>query len=224
MQQPQMLTRDIYDVDIWYHTYDPNFIELSKRSNVPYKWLTYRTVDKAKYEDSILKPINRYVEALYPPPTLVSIEGNTITLRQGNHAEMFLLREKDGTFYNVDRPWMRQYYQSAQKHDLPEDCFEGLYKFYTPWIIDANLQVKFLKPAEETPFYVYESNGFFANIPKDAEFIEPLFVAFHFKNTGPHMDIDRVFGKIRRQSAMFYMQFEADDIIVERVKEFYGQD
>jgi hypothetical protein len=45
-------------------------------------------------------------------------------------------------------------------------------------------------------------------------------VPFQFKTVGDHMEYEN-FGRILRQSPMFNLTFEADDIIVERVRKFY---
>lgn len=82
-----------YDFNVWYNTYDPNFIDITEKSRIPDKWANYERVLSGKYAESIIKPLNKYVEALYPAPKLVSIEDDVVTLRQHNHAEIFLLKK-----------------------------------------------------------------------------------------------------------------------------------
>jgi hypothetical protein len=219
VEKPPIITHEINNFDIWYDTKDPSFTELSQRSNIPFAWLSYGVILQGKNKDSILKPINRYVERLVPPPKLISIENNIVRLRQGNHAEMFLLEKDDGEFYNVDRPWQRQYYNTALDFDA-EDCFPGTFKFYVPWFIDEDVMVYFYPPEEDTPFQTYPSIAPYKQVPINARFVEPHFVPFRFKRVGTHMVNDK-FGKIPKQSAMYDMVFYANDIIVERVKEFY---
>jgi hypothetical protein len=60
-------------------------------------------------------------------------------------------------------------------------------------------------------------------VSNDTKYLEPDFVEFHFKRIGNHMVNDK-FGKIKRGSPMFDIVFQADDIIVERVRKFYEQD
>lgn len=208
-----------YDFDIWYKTKDPIFSDISKKSRLPEKWISYNNVLSSIYKDSIIKPINKYVENLYPYPTLIKIENNVVRLRQHNHAEIFLLN-KNHEFYNLDRPWMRQYYNTDEKHEIPNDCFPGTYKFYAPWFIDANIRIDYEIPKCESPFYIYESQVFNLKSINDLKYREPDFITFHFKSAGSHMVNDN-FGKIKRNSPMFDMVFEADDIIVERVRNFY---
>jgi len=221
MEKPPITTREINNFNLWYETKDPIFTDISQRSNIPEKWLSFQTILSGTNKDSIIKPINRYVERLVPPPKLISIKDNIIRLRQGNHAEFFLLEKEDGEFYNVDRPWQRQYYNSALDLDA-QDCFPGTFKFYVPWFIDENVHVYFYPPEEDSPFHTYPTMAPYHRIPLDVKFVEPHFVPFRFKRVGTHM-INEKFGKIPRQSPMYDMVFHASDIIVERVKEFYEQ-
>lgn len=208
--------------NIWYDTFDPNFTDINLKSRVPVKWMIFSRVLQGKYKDSVIKPLNKYVERLYPGPKLVSINNNTVRLRQYTHADMFLL-VKDTGFYDVDRPWIRQYYQSAEQRDIPENCFDKLYKFYVPWFLDEKIEVSFEQPQEESPFYIYHKRDMYIKVDPRSDFIEPMFVPFSFKNIGDHM-IDPEFGIIRKPSPMFDIVFEADDILIERVKDFYGKD
>jgi hypothetical protein len=219
MEKPPIITHEINNFDIWYNTKDPFFTELSQKSNIPFNWLAYKTVLSGENKDSVIKPINRYVERLVPPPDLISINNNIVTLRQRNHAEFFLLEKEDGSFYNVDRPWQRQYYNSALDFDA-DNCYPGTFKFYVPWFIDESVVAYFHPPKEDTPFHTYSSIANYGRVPDDARFVEPHFVPFRFKRVGPHM-IDDKFGKIPIGSAMYDIMFYADDIIIERVKEFY---
>lgn len=220
MEKPTISTKEINNFNIWYDTEDPNFIDISIRSNIPRNWLSYQAIVHGPNKDSILKPINRYVERLVPAPKLVSIENNIVRLRQGNHAEIFLLEKDDGSFYNVDRPWMRQYYNTDQSgYSTPEECFPGAYKFYTPWVLDEDISVN-IEPVTNSPFFTHPQTIACKSIPNNTQFLNPFFVPFHFKKIGDHMVTDK-FGKIQRQAAMFDMVFAATDIIIEKIGNFY---
>lgn len=206
-----------FNFNLWYETYDPNFTEISHKSLLPEKWINFQAISQGIFENSVIKPINRYVEFLYPRPSLVSITNNTITLRQRNHAEIFLLQEQE--FRNVDRPWMRQYYQTKDSFEAP-DCFEPTYLFYVPWFVDMNIEVMIKSPGENSPFVIKEKNILYKKVPKFSQYVEPAYVPFKFKNSGLHMSKDN-FGKIPIGSAMFDMVFSVDDIIIEKIKDFY---
>jgi hypothetical protein len=218
MKEPKMLHDMDYDFYIWDKTKDPIFSKISLQSRLPKKWVEFKYVQK--YTNSIIKPINRYVEKLYPAPELISIENNIVRLRQKNHAEFFLLLNKNGSFYNLDRPWMRQYYNTENQIKEPADCFPGTYIFYTPWYIDADVKVFYEKPEQETAFFVYTSISNHKEFKDDDIYIEPDFIRFHFKKEGGHINRPG-FGKIPRQTPMFDIVFECNDIMLKRVMEFY---
>ena len=207
------------DFNIWYKSKSESFLYINERSRVAHRWLSYQEGIKDKYKDSIIKPINLYAKNLYQKPNLISINNNEITLQQTNHAEIFLLQKEDG-LYNIDRPWIRQYYLSDQEpHELPKDCFNGVFRFYMPWLVDENIDA-FIEQPEDSPFIIYPGIMNFKKIPETTRMIETDFVYFHFKNKGTHM-IDQEFGKIPRFSPMYNIRFVASDIMVERVRKFY---
>jgi hypothetical protein len=216
-----MLNNTNFDFDIWYKSYDPKFTEISVKSMIPLKWVSFTRVAAGKYKDSIIKPINKYVESLYPAPKLVSIVDGIVTLRQSTHAGIFLL-EKDGKLKALDRPWMRQFYQSKSEFKLDSECFDDVFVFYVPWFIDANISVRF-NNVDGSPIRVYPIASHYSRVTKEAYFVEPRFVPFRFFKVGKHMDRDG-FGKILKDTAMFDMVFQADDIIIEKIRNFYEQD
>lgn len=220
MQAPEMLTNNKYNFNIWQETFDPIFSEINEKSRANVNWLTYSKIMSSEYKDLVLKPINNYVRNLYPAPKLVSIENNIVRLRQGNHAEFFLLKRETGVFFNLDRPWIRQYYKTKESFDLTEDCFPTIYKFYVPWFIDENITVRFERPDADSPFYINPSQHDYKKTTGEEKYIEPAFVTFAFKKTGSHM-LTESFGKIKRQQPMFDIVFEANDIMIKRIEEFY---
>lgn len=210
-----------HDMFIWDKSDTQGFLEVNSKSRVFEKWLRHDLVFRnKKYSGSIIKPLNTYVQNLYPAPILKSIDNNIVTLQQQNHAEIFLLNENN-TFYHTDRPWVRQYYKSNRKYTLPENCFDGIYRFYMPWFIDDSVLADIVQP-ENSPFFIYNTKIMFSHHDEHERFIEPPFIDFHFKRVGTHM-IDDDFGKIPRLSPMFNIVFEASDIIIERVRNFYGK-
>lgn len=219
MEKSKIINDEHYNFNLWYDSYDESFLKINRDSMAPEKWLSFYEVVRREYRDSIIKPINLYVQKLYPPPKLVSINKNTVILRQGNHAEFFLAIE-DKQFKNVDRPWIRQYYQTKENPETVDGCFPGSYKFYVPWIIDANVKVSFKPIIDSSPFFVYPKTEYYHKLSLEEGFIEPTMIKFHFKNAGSHM-IDQTFGKIKRQSPMYDMVFDLDDILIEKVVEFY---
>lgn len=211
-----------YNFNVWQETLDPVFSKICKDSRLPDKWISYDRVANGKYKDSVIKPVNRYVESLYQPPVLISIDGNIVRLRQQNHADYFLLEKENGTFFNLDRPWLRQYYKTKEEFDIPDTCFKATYKMYVPWFIDANVDISY-EQVEGSPFHIYPQTFAYEEVDPESKYVEPNFITFNFMRVGSHM-VDDKFGKIKRLSPVFDMVFQADDIIVQRVRKFYEQD
>ena len=202
-----------HDFNIWYKSKSESFLYINDRSRVFPRWLDLQAVSK----EDVLRPINMYASNLYPGPVAISLD-DQIILQQRNHAEIFLLNDNN-IFYNLDRPWIRQYYLSNKEHSLPNNCFPGIFRFYVPWVIDEDVTVK-ITQAEDSPFFIYESEISFNKIDSDLKRLDPPFVHFHFKKEGKHM-IDENFAKILRQSPMYNMQILGNDIIDKRVREYY---
>lgn len=212
---------DDFDKEAWKNNPDPDFLDICRKSRAYSSWLSYQKVLDNGYKDSPIKPINWYAANIIAPPKLVSISGNTVTLRQYTHADMFLLQTEE--FYNVDRPWIRQYYMTNQKFEIPEDlCFPYAYKFYTPWFIDFSTEISYTTPDEDTAFYLHEMKDFWFAPGEDSKFVKPHFIPFSFKKIGKHME-DKDFGIIRFPEPMYDMTFVVDDIMIERIKEYYGK-
>lgn len=220
------------DFFIWHKSKSESFLWINKRSRVPSRWLSYVEGIKGKDKD-IVKPINLYVDRLYPKPKLISIDNNTVTLQQTNHAEIFLVSSpeiintmerdepyKERIMWNLDRPWIRQYYLS-DKADFsdPATCFSQTFRFYVPWIIDEDISIEIKQP-EDSPFSILEDTINFKKILNNTQQIDPPFVHFQFKKIGSHM-IDEDYGKISRLSPMYNMVFEASDIMVKEIRRFY---
>jgi hypothetical protein len=210
------------DRDIWSKTKDPDFIKICEESLVPARWVLFDQINKEKFGDSIIKPINKYVEYLYPPPELISISESSIVLRQKTQADIYILNNADVGFYNIDRTWVRQYYRTAMPFDQHPDCFsEEIYKFYVPWILDYPTKVKYV-PVPGSAILPIPLNSNFNYIPKDIHAIHPPMVACYFKKIGKHMK-DSEQGIIKRGEPMFDMIIESNAIIEERVRSFYAK-
>ena len=206
--------------NVWYKSFTESFLDINKNSNIKPSWLEYSHVLDGEYKNSIIKPINHYVEKLYVKPNLLSIVGNIVTLQQTNHAEIFLLQMNfEDKLKALDRPHMRQFYMSDKTNSIGTR-FDQVYRFYIPWFLDIDgAKIKVLQP-ENSPFIIEEKEFISKKYEKDYAYVEPEMIFFNFKSDGPHM-IDEEFGRIKRLSPMFNLEFEADDIMIERIREFY---
>lgn len=220
------------DFFIWHKSKSESFLWINHRSRVPSGWLSY-TKGIRNHRNDIIKPINLYVSRLYPKPKLISIVNNTVTLQQTNHAEIFLVtspkilatmegdkQNNDRIVWNLDRPWIRQYYRSDRKIFADKDkCFDEVFRFYMPWFLDKDISIK-IKQSKDSPFTILENNINFKDMSRSVDQIDPLFVHFQFNKIGNHI-IDDDYGKISRLSPMYDMVFEADDIIIKEVRRLY---
>jgi hypothetical protein len=204
---------------IWQNSKTESFLDINKKSNIKDEWLVYSRIKDSSFKDSILKPINLYVKMLYPAPILISDLGSSIILQQRTHAEIFLLQKPD-EFYNVDRPHMRQYYLSDQKLLNNKECFPETFRFYLPWVIDADIDVSILQP-ENSPFLIQEGSLSFRGIDQTTEYIDPPMIYFNFKSIGDHM-VEKDFAKIKRLSPICNIEISGDGIIIERLRKFYA--
>lgn len=211
-----------FNYDLWKETYDPDFTEISRGSRVPDKWMNFDMVSE-KYQNSIIKPLNPYMEYMASPPKLISIVGNTITLQYQNFADIYIKRRRKGYLYNSERPWIRQYYQTKDQWGIMDGTATEAFKAITTWIIDANVSARVYE-AENSPFIVPEDTIVFEEIPKDCKYLSPQFVKFKFKAYGNHMKNNGLVGELIKCSPFFNIEFEADDIIVERVRKFYEEE
>lgn len=209
--------------NVWYKSGSESFLDINSRSNIRPSWLNYSEVLSGYYSDSVIKPINHYVEKLYVKPKLISISNNVVTIQQTNHAEIFLLkRATDSTLKALDRPHMRQFYMSDKMRLISGNAFDQMYRFYVPWFLDVDgIKIKIKQP-DNSPFTI-EEKEIISKKHDSEKIIDPEMIFFNFNSTGSHM-VDQEYGRIKRQSPMFNMEFEADDIIIERIKEFYVKD
>lgn len=209
--------------NIWYKSYTESFLDINKKSNIRPAWLEYSHVLDGEYANSIIKPINHYVEKLYIKPNLLSIKNNLVVLQQINHAEIFLLKMNfENRLKALDRPHMRQFYMSDRVKYIENNRFNQVYRFYIPWFLDVdNIKIKIKQP-ENSPFIIEEKEFISKKYSKNDKYIDPEMIFFNFLSSGTHM-IDEEYGRIKRLSPMFNLEFEADDIIISKVREFYDK-
>lgn len=212
-----------YDKNAWYNTPDPDFLDICNKSRVQRNWLSYQAVLRSKYKDSILKPLSNYAQNLIPKPKLVSINDDLVTLRFYTFADIYV-QWRDGHLYNVDRPWIRQYYTTANDIPVDDNVFEKTYKFYTPWFLDEKIEVLYSQVNDEySAFVIHETKDMWHPVPKHLDFAYPHFVPFNFRKDGEHMK-DENYGVIEWPHPMFDMSFSAHDIIVDNIRELYAKD
>lgn len=134
----------------WVNCEHDSFSEITNQNfQLPVNWAHSVFIKDTKYSNSILKPVNGYVMHFYPKPELI-IEGSIAVLRYKTHAEIWLEQMSD-RLYALDKTWQRQFYPSEYNQNAPENCFNALYKFYVPWIIDKSISLR-VRQIEDSPF------------------------------------------------------------------------
>lgn len=205
--------------EFWVNSYNLSFPEIQRASNVRVGWRDYLYV-KDSYLDKILHPVNMYVSHMYPRPELVSIEKNTVTLRQKTHAEIWV-QPKNKNLYALDKCHQRQFYPSKEIFNNSE-CFSACYRFYIPWFINKNLIVKIKNIDNEFSPFVVQEKTFISDAPKeDSTIFNTEFVNFSIRKTGKHMLSDE-YGIIDIASPMFDMVVTLEDRDINKLKEEYG--
>lgn len=209
--------------EIWYKTPDPDFIDISRKSMVPSSWISYHKAIAGKYKNAPVKPISNYVANIGYEPELVSIDGNVVRIRVHLYADMFLLKKPEEELYHVDRTWIRQYYLTNHAMPAMDNCFDGTFKFYVPWVFDTAAEVRYVSSGEDSPFVIEEASDYWHGIPRYVDTVTPHFVFFKFKKVGSHM-VDEELGIPRRGDPIFDVIATVDDIMVDRIKEYYAKD
>lgn len=205
------------DFNAWQKGRKESFLQINFKSNIKDDWLRYKEVLGGEFKNSIIKPINKYMQKLAIPPKLLSIDDNIITLCQHNFAEIFLLDGKD-TFSAMEKIHMRQFYLSDKTNIEDAECFNNTYRWAMTWFIDyEGLNINILN-VEGSPFKFEEIS--YISKKENSETIDPKMLFFNFKRSGNHMR-DQEYGRIKRDQPAFLISFKANDEVVEKVKEFY---
>lgn len=208
------------DFNIWYKSRNESFLYINERSNIKDEWLDYSEILVGKYQNHILKPINKYVQNLYQPPSLIEIKNGYVVLEQSNFAEIMLLQKNGQSHLTaMEKIHMRQFYLSDKELDDDNECFNTTYRLFIPWIIDVpNINIS-IESTNNSAFKIIPQQITSLDYSKMNR-IDPEMITFRFKKAGDHM-IDSEYGKISRYTPMFRMIFPVDDIMVKRIEEFY---
>lgn len=205
--------------EFWLNSENLSFKEILIGSRIPEKWSKFNLIEDY-YKDFIIKPVNRYVSNLYPKPEIVSINNNTIRLRQKTHAEIWVKpRNEVNVLYALDKTWQRQFYPSNIFMNN-NSCFAATYKFYIPWIIDRDLNAKIEQVLDEKTCFIVDPCTFNFWKTENEEYINTGFINFQIKREGSHMLDDR-YGIIDIGTPMYDVIFTLDNKDMEIFYEQY---
>lgn len=213
------ITKDfIIGSEFWVNSANLTLWEILNESRLPDKWKRFDLIEN-NYKECLIKPINRYVSNLYQKPELLEINysNNTITLRQKTHAEIWVKPDHDD-LYALDKTWQRQFYPSQNKY-IDEECFNPTYRFYMPWIIDDNIDVK-ISSCGDT--FKINNNSIKFNKTIMSDRVPEYFIDFKIKKHGPHM-VNETYGIIDIGTPMYDILIKLNNYQIEQVLSQYGK-
>lgn len=206
----------------WINSENLSFKDILIQSRIPNNWSKYNSKDILSI-NSVLKPVNNYVFNLYAKPKVVSIINNLVTFRQKTHAEIWVEEKDNNVLYALDKCHQRQFYPSLNNLEA-NGCFLPTYRFYIPWFINKDTEIKISGVLdEETPFYV-KSNSLLSNKIEDfSEYVDAQFVDFKIKNTGKY-SLREKYAIISKNTAMYDMSVVLTNEEIEGLGYQYGDE
>jgi hypothetical protein len=175
---------NIIGSEYWVNSANKPFPEIiNDNFQLPKKWGSSEISFNENYINKILKPINGYANIFSTKPELIDNNGE-ISLRYYTHAEIWV-EPKDNGVYALDKCWQTQFYPSEIEFDIPDDCYDAGYKFYTPWLLDVSKNF-YLKEIKESPFKILKNDISF-NLLKKQYLLDSPWIYFAIKKTGKHI-------------------------------------
>jgi len=206
----------------WINSGNLSFPEIVVQSYVPTYWAKYNLNDILNI-DSVLKPVNRYALNLYPKPKIIKIQDNLITFRQRTHAEIWVEEKDNDVIYALDKCHQRQFYPSLNNLEN-KDCFKPNYRFYIPWFINKNIEVR-IDPVEDedTPFNVNAKNIMGIELGMYSEYADTEFVDFKIKNTDKYY-LKEKYAIISKDTPMYDMSVVLTNEEISKLRDQYGRE
>ena len=191
--------------EYWINAYNKSFEQIQVESNLPPIFLN--KVNNLK--NDIIQPVNGYAFYYSKKPKLINHK-DYIVLRQFTHSEIWVEPKGNG-LYALDKAWQRQFYVSDKILEGSDNCFSAMYKFYTPWIINKNIDVE-VRSIKSSPFIIKSNNVIFGlnNCP---------WIYFLIKKTGKHMHSEK-YGIININTPMFDLVIKDSNTIKEILKNY----
>jgi hypothetical protein len=203
----------------WVNSEHDSFSEITRANfQLPSHWAHSRFIQDTPFADKIIKPLNGYSMIFWPMPEISFVE-NKAVLRYKTHAEIWL-EKMDRGLYALDKTWQRQFYPSDINQDAPEECFNAIYKFYIPWIINKDIECKIYE-VDGSPFKIINDTVKFNKLD-DSLIWDVDWFHFAIKNHGDHIEEYRsdTYGIIERGSDICYLVIDDEDVINELRKQY----
>jgi hypothetical protein len=185
MDLNNFLNRGRIGSEYWVNSELKTFSEICKDNILQYdKWKLSKTLLDTSYSDKVLKPANEYAKIFSYKPEIIC-EKDTVILRYKTHSEIWFEQKPNG-IYALDKVMQRQFYPSNLDVKAPIGTFDAMYKFYIPWIVDADVEAK-IQEAPNSVFFIHNDTIVFNKINRDKDIWDVGFIHFFIKNTGEHI-------------------------------------
>ena len=185
MDLNNFLNRKRIGSEYWVNSELKTFSEICKDNVLQHdKWKLSKTLLNTDYVNKILKPANEYARIFSYKPEIIC-KKDIVILRYKTHAELWFEQKPNG-FYALDKVMQRQFYPSNLDIKASLEAFDAIYKFYIPWIIDADFVAE-VQEVANSPFCVHGNNIVFNKIDRDKDTWDVGFIHFFIKNIGEHV-------------------------------------
>lgn len=203
MDLNNFLNRNRLGSEYWINSELKTFSEICKDNILQHdKWKLSKTLLNTEYVNKVLKPVNEYARIFSYKPEII-FEKDTVILRYKTHAEIWFEQKSNG-LYALDKVMQRQFYPSDLDVKAPTGAFNAIYKFYIPWIIDADV-VATVREVPNSPFFIHNNNVVFNKIDRDKDIWDVGFIHFFIKDIGEHIKEFNgdIFGIINTESPVY---------------------
>lgn len=203
----------------WVNSEHDSFSDITKANfQLPTHWANSSFIRSTEFAEKRLKPINGYAMIFWDKPELSLVDDKAI-LRYKTHAEIWL-EEMDRGLYALDKTWQRQFYPSQLTTPAPEGCFDALYKFYIPWVIDKDIECD-VYGVENSPFNIIKNKVNFKQLDNSLVWNVDWF-HFAIKNSGDHIEEYHgdTYSIIERGSPICDVVINDKETIEELIKEY----
>lgn len=203
----------------WVNSENKTFIELAQDNFQLFReWKFPIHINVTEFRDSTLKPVNVYAMHFWPKPEMRVVDDGVV-LRYKTHAEIWVEPKEKG-LYALDKTWQRQFYPSELQFNAPDNCFNALYKFYVPWIIEEDIECEIFA-ADDSPFEILSTSVLFSK-DDDPDTYKGSWIHFAFKKESPYLQEYRgdVYGVIEVGSNICDILIKDSEIAQRVVKEY----
>lgn len=210
------------DSKSWIDMQNSNFIDIINKSNIQFDdWKNFQYVLSGEHKNSLLKPVNNYVNYFGIKPDIVKIKNGHYSIRYRSYSEIFLYLKKDNSLYAVEKSWLRQFYLSPNLYEeLPDNVLsKNVYRFFIPWFLDQDIEYS-IKQSESNSVKIIESKGQFNKSNIETDIKDTGFVDFYFTNSKEHM-INKNLGLIKRGTPLYEIHLFPDSSLSDIIESNY---